>query len=70
MTLPFRDRSVAASLKLLLPAVDVQLAAHLPRPFGRGLIEASCISRPPRSRFGPFRDRSVAASLKRLLLRL
>ena len=62
--LPFRDRSVAASLKLRLCAPRLIAPSLLPRPFGRGLIEATrnafdYFRQPP-----AFRDRSVAASLK------
>ena len=60
----FRDRKVAAPLKLFLYTPHLQLRFNLPRPKGRGPIEA----RPPcaagRPRASAFRDRKVAAPLK------
>ena len=60
----FRDRSVAASLKLIESGQSAFRLAFLPRPFGRGLIEAVVTHGADSGGSRSFRDRSVAASLK------
>src|ERR1039458_2640769 len=63
----FHDRAVVASLKRLPDLVEWRAAALIPRPRGRGLIEARWCStnwtRPPK-----FHDRAVVASLKQVHL--
>ena len=59
----FRDRAVAASLKRQVGWAEDEPQALIPRPRGRGLIEASLLGLHPQSRT-EFRDRAVAASLK------
>jgi len=59
----FRDRAVAASLKLEFYDEPRTRMPAIPRPRGRGLIEAFNILSTLPTRW-EFRDRAVAASLK------